>query len=535
MRPGAVLDSPEDEVVRESSRRRTFAVISHPDAGKSTLTEALALHAKVIAEAGAVHGKGHRRGTVSDWMDMERARGISITSAALQFSYGDTVINLLDTPGHADFSEDTYRVLAAVDAAVMLLDAAKGLEPQTLKLFAVCRARGVPVITVINKWDRPGMEALTLIDELEDRLGLHPMPLTWPVGIAGEFHGVLDRASGDFIRFTRTPGGKTEAITEQMSPERARAALGPVWDQAIDEHQLLGAAGYNYDHTRFLAGTATPVLFGSAVLNFGVHQLLDVLVNLSPSPGSRTDDAGNPRALDSAFSGFVFKIQAGMDTAHRDRLAFVRVCSGRFDRGMVVTHAGTGKPFATKYAQSVFGRERTTIDVAYPGDVIGLVNAASLGVGDTLYEDDPVRFPPIPLFAPEHFAVARATNAGKQKQFRRGIEQLDQEGVVQVLRSDQRGAQAPVLAAVGPMQFEVAEHRMAHEFGSPITIEHLPYSIARRTSADQVDRLNHLRGTEVLTRSDGALIAAFTDKWRLGTVEKDLPDGSLQPLFGHAG
>lgn len=532
--PRALMDLPQEEVVWESSRRRTFAVISHPDAGKSTLTEALALHAKVIAEAGAVHGKGQRRGVVSDWMDMERSRGISITSAALQFAYGDTVINLLDTPGHADFSEDTYRVLAAVDAAVMLLDAAKGLEPQTLKLFAVCRARGVPVITVINKWDRPGMEALTLIDELEDRLGLHPMPLTWPVGIAGQFHGVLDRASGDFIKFTRTPGGKTEAITEQLSPERARADLGPVWDQAVEDHQLLRVAGYEYDHARFLAAAATPVLFGSAVLNFGVHQLLDVLVNLSPSPGSRTDTDGNPRALDSAFSGFVFKIQSGMDTAHRDRLAFLRVCSGRFERGMIVTHAGTGKPFATKYAQSVFGRERTTIDVAYPGDVIGLVNAASLGVGDTLYEHDPVHFPPIPLFAPEHFAVARATNAGRQKQFRRGIEQLDQEGVVQVLRSDQRGAQAPVLAAVGPMQFEVAEHRMAHEFGSPITIEHLPYCIARRTRPDQVDRLNHLRGTEVFTRSDGALIAAFTDKWRLGTVERNLPAGSLLPLFGHA-
>ena len=270
---------------REAARRRTFAVISHPDAGKSTLTEALALHARVIQEAGAIHGKAGRKSTVSDWMDMEKARGISISSAALQFPYGDAVVNLLDTPGHADFSEDTYRVLAAVDCAVMLLDAAKGLEPQTMKLFDVCRHRGIPVITVVNKWDRPGLEALTLMDEVRDRTGLEPTPLTWPVGIAGDFRGVLDRRTGEFVRFTRTAGGATIAPEERLPAAAAEAAEGDAWTTAVEEGELLEAMGQAHDQESFLSGVTTPVLFGSAVLNFGVGQLLDVLLELAPPPG----------------------------------------------------------------------------------------------------------------------------------------------------------------------------------------------------------------------------------------------------------
>jgi peptide chain release factor 3 len=519
-------------VAEEAARRRTFAVISHPDAGKSTLTEALALHARAIGEAGAVHGKGNRRGVVSDWMEMEKDRGISITSAVLQFAYDGTVINLLDTPGHADFSEDTYRVLAAVDAAVMLVDAAKGIEPQTFKLFEVCRARGVPVITVVNKGDRPGLDALAIMDELTTRIDLHPMPLTWPVGVAGDFHGVLDCATGEFVRFTRTPGGATEAITTRMSAEEAEQVLGSVWTDAVEEYDLLRASGHDLDLELFLSGAASPVLFGSAVLNFGVRQLLDTLVTLAPAPGARPDRSGEPRAVSAPFSGFVFKIQAGMDKAHRDRLAFVRVCSGRFTRGMVVTHADTGRPFATKYAQSVFGRDRSTLDEAFPGDVIGLVNANALRVGDTLFADDKVAFPRIPLFAPEHFAVARAAVTGKQKQFRKGIEQLGEEGVVQVLHSDRRGAQAPVLAAVGPMQFDVAKHRMEHEFGSPIRLEPLGYSVARAVTAAAVPIVDSRPGAESLTREDGLHVAVFADKWRLASVEKDLPAGSLTPIFG---
>lgn len=529
--PGGA-DHHKGAVAHEAARRRTFAVISHPDAGKSTLTEALALHARAIGEAGAVHGKGNRRGVVSDWMEMEKDRGISITSAVLQFAYDGTVVNLLDTPGHADFSEDTYRVLAAVDAAVMLVDAAKGIEPQTFKLFEVCRARGVPVITVVNKWDRPGLDALAIMDELTTRIDLHPMPLTWPVGVAGDFHGVLDSATGEFVQFTRTPGGATEAITTRMSSDEAEQLLGSTWTDAVEEYDLLRSSGHDYDHELFLSGAASPVLFGSAVLNFGVRQLLDTLVALAPAPGARPDRTGAPRAVAAPFSGFVFKIQAGMDRAHRDRLAFVRVCSGRFSRGMVVTHADTGRPFTTKYAQSVFGRDRSTVEEAFPGDVIGLVNANALRVGDTLYADEKVAFPRIPLFAPEHFAVARAAVTGKQKQFRRGIEQLGEEGVVQVLHSDRRGAQAPVLAAVGPMQFDVAQHRMEHEFGSAIRLEPLGYSVARAVTAAAMPTVDSRPGAETLTRADGLHLAVFVDKWRLASVEKDLPAGSLTPIFG---
>ena len=514
----------------EAARRRTFAVISHPDAGKSTLTEALALHARVINEAGAIHGKAGRKSTVSDWMDIEKARGISISSAALQFTYDGAVINLVDTPGHADFSEDTYRVLAAVDSAVMLVDAAKGMEPQTLKLFQVCRHRGIPVITVINKWDRPGLEALQLMDEVRDRTGLEPTPLTWPVGIAGDFRGVLDRRGGDFIKFTRTAGGATVAPEQRMDPDAAATSEQEAWTTAVEESELLAAMGQDHDQQQFLEGKTTPVLFGSAVLNFGVRQLLDTLLELAPPPGARPDEKGEPRGIDKPFSAFVFKVQAGMDSAHRDRLAFVRVCSGVFERGSVVTHSATGKPFATKYAQQVFGRERSTVDEAFPGDVVGLVNASSLRVGDSLYIDDPVTFPPIPSFAPEHFGVCRAKDSGRYKQFRRGIEQLEQEGVVQVLRSDLRGDQAPVLAAVGPMQFEVATHRMEHEFGAPVTLDRLEYSLARRTDRIWSKVLDRESGVEVLERGDGELLALFAGSWRLNRVLRDHPDVVLEPL-----
>ncbi len=530
----AATSAASGQVTREAARRRTFAVISHPDAGKSTLTEALALHAHVIGQAGAVHGKAGRRGTVSDWQDMEQDRGISITSAALQFSYRDHVVNLLDTPGHADFSEDTYRVLSAVDAAVMLLDAAKGLEPQTLKLFQVCRHRGIPVITVVNKWDRPGRDALDLMDEISTRIGLKPTPLTWPVGEAGDFRGVLDRRTGDMVAFTRTVGGAGIAGEEHLDADAALEREGDAFAEAVDGSELLSSDDADHDQAAFLGGRTTPVLFASAFLNFGVGQLLDVLLELAPPPEDRPDEAGVPRPIQAPFSALVFKVQAGMDRAHRDRLAFARVCSGVFERGMVVTHAATGRPFTTKYAHSVFGRERTTLEQAFPGDVIGLVNAGSLRAGDTLYSEDAVAFPPIPSFAPEHFAVVRAQDVSRYKQFARGISQLEQEGVVQVLRSDLRSSQSPVLAAVGPMQFEVVEHRMGGEFSSPVRLERLDYTVARRVQAQDVVALNGERGVEVLTRGDGALLALFTDIWRVRSVERQLPDVLLEPLVAAA-
>jgi peptide chain release factor 3 len=518
-------------VPTEALRRRTFAVISHPDAGKSTLTEALALYAERIDSAGAVHGKAGRRGVTSDWMEMERKRGISITSAVLQFAYRDCVVNLLDTPGHGDFSEDTYRVLAAVDAAVMLLDAAKGLEPQTLKLFDVCRARGIPVLTFVNKWDRPGREALELLDEVEQTIGLRPMPLTWPLGIAGQLRGLIECATGEFSRFSRTAGGATRATSEVVPAEVVAAQEPEFWPAAQDELALLEEIGAGFDEKDFLAGVATPVLFGAALTGVGVARLLDALVELAPAPQARDDAAGRPRPLESPVSGLVFKVQAGMDRSHRDRMAFVRICSGRFERGMVLTHAATGRPFATKYAQAVFGQQRTTVEEAFPGDIVGLVNAGALRPGDTLYATDPVEFPAIPSFAPEHFAVVRGADAGVFKQFRRGIDQLDGEGVIQVLVSDRRGEQAPVLAAVGPLQFEVVLDRLENEFRAPSRLEHLDYTVARLTDPAGAEQLAGQSDVEVLTRrADGALLAVFSTKWRLENIRRKLPDVTLDPL-----
>ncbi|TFC43823.1 peptide chain release factor 3 [Cryobacterium sp. TMT1-21] len=518
------------EVLTEALRRRTFAVISHPDAGKSTLTEALLLHARAITTAGATHGKAGRRGTVSDWMAMEQARGISVTSAAIQFEYRDAVINLVDTPGHADFSEDTFRVLSAVDAAVMLVDASKGLEVQTMKLFEVCRQRGLPVITVINKWDRPGAEALDLMDEIRQRTGLVPTPLTWPVGVAGDFRGVIDRSTDEFIRFTRTAGGAKTAEPERLSAAVAAADEGAAWVTATEESELLAESDQDHDEARFLKNETTPVLFAAAVLNFGVQHILDTLVDFAPAAEAREDASGGHRPVGSAFSGFVFKVQSGMNASHRDHVAFVRVCSGQFRRGMIVTHAASGRPFATKYAQHLFGREREVADEAWPGDIVGLVNASALRVGDTIFETEPVEFPPLPMFAPEHFRVVRSADSSKHKQFRRGIDQLDHEGVIQVLRSELRGDQAPVLGAVGPMQFEVVEERMTHDFGAAIRTEALPYQLARRTDRESAEILGHDRQVEVLMRSDGTLLALFSTPWRLRNTVRDHPELMLEDL-----
>jgi peptide chain release factor 3 len=520
-------------VLGEAERRRTFAVISHPDAGKSTLTEALALHAAAINTAGAVHGKAGRRGVTSDWMSMEQDRGISITSAVLKFDYDGHVLNLLDTPGHADFSEDTYRVLEAVDCAIMLLDSAKGLEPQTLKLFDVCRSRHVPVVTFVNKWDRPGREPLELLDEIEQRIGLRPTPVNWPVGIAGDFRGLIERATGEYTAYTRQPGGAQKALEEHFADaDAARAREGDVYDAAREELELLTEIGAEIDLPSFLAGQSSPVLFGAALSNIGVRRLLDLMCELAPAPAPRATVEGDKRPVDSPFSGLVFKVQANMNPAHRDRVAFVRVCSGRFERGMVLTHAATGRPFATKYAQAMFGQERETVETAFPGDVIGLVNATALRPGDTLYADQPVAYPPIPSFAPEHFGVVRCRDAGKYKQFRRGIDQLDTEGVVQVLSSDLRGDQAPVLAAVGPLQFDVVLHRLEHEFGAKSELNRLDYEIARQTDEAGLEALKGARGAEVLTRRlDGALLALFADKWRLNAIQRDNPAVRLDPLL----
>lgn len=531
----------------EARRRRTFAIISHPDAGKSTLTEALALHAHVINEAGAVHGKAGRKATVSDWMEMEQARGISVSSTALQFEYlpqgskgaeGDGqpyVINLVDTPGHSDFSEDTYRVLTAVDGALMLIDAAKGLEPQTLKLFRVCKSRNIPIITVVNKWDRPGKSPLELLDEIAEEIDLTPTPIFWPVGIAGDFHGLArldaDGMPTEYIEFTRTAGGSTIAPEEHFTPEEAVQQQGDNWTTAAEESTLLAEMGQVHDEELFLAGATSPVIFASAKLNFGVHQILDSIVNLAPHPAGREDVNDVFHDLDDDFSAVIFKVQAGMDSAHRDRLAFMRVVSGEFERGMVVTHAQTQKPFTTKYALTVFGRDRETVETAYPGDVVGLVNALGLAPGDTLYKGKKAQYPPIPAFAPEHFAMLRAASLSKYKQFRKAVDELGAEGVVQILTNDLRGESNPVMAAVGVLQFEVVQARMRAEYNVETVIENIPYTVARKTDAESADELGRQRGVEIFTRQDGELIALISDKWRLNYLQKELPDLTLDTLI----
>ncbi len=515
----------------EAARRRTFAIISHPDAGKTTLTEKFLLYGGALSGgAGAVKARGDRRSATSDWMELEQQRGISITSTVLQFPYRECVVNLLDTPGHRDFSEDTYRVLAAADAAVMVLDAAKGIEPQTLKLFEVCKARQMPLLTFINKWDRPGRDPLELLDEIEDQIGLTAAPVTWPVGIAGDFRGVVDRRSGEFVRFTRTARGATEAPEELVDAARAAVEEGDAWQAACDELELLEGSGLDHDEELFLGGELSPTFFGSAVTNFGVRLLLDALIDLAPAAGPRPDVDGNLRALDAPFSGFVFKVQANMDKAHRDRIAFLRVCSGHFERGMVVTHDTTGKPFATKYAHTVFGSDRETVEEAYPGDVIGLVNATDVRVGDTLWFGEPVTFPRIPSFAPEHFSVARVRDTGRFKQFRKGIAQLDEEGVVQVLRHPDSGEAAPVLAAVGPMQFDVAVHRLENEFGAPVELSPTSYTVARRTDPASAEALRAMRGVDVLERGDGTLVAVFESIYWLDRLIADHPELVLESL-----
>ena len=520
-----------DNISEEAVRRRTFAIISHPDAGKTSLTEKFLLYAGAVQEAGSVRARAGQRSATSDWMEMERQRGISISSTVLQFPYRDQIFNLLDTPGHRDFSEDTYRVLAAVDAVIMVLDTAKGIEAQTLKLFNVCRSRNLPVLTFFNKFDRPGRDPLELLDEVEQQIGLRPTPATWPVGQPGDFRGTIDRRTGLFTKYTRTARGAAAAPEEIVDAERAATEEGDAWKVALESCSLLDAIGADVDIPSFLAGKSTPVFVGSALTNFGVRALLDAVTELAPAPLPRLDLAEKERPLESSFSGFVFKIQANMDPNHRDRLAFARVCSGHFERGMDVDCTRSGRSVGTKYVTTAFGNDRETIEEAFPGDIIGLVNAGDLRIGDTIYAGKKVEFPGVPRFAPEVFASARPLDRSKIKQFRKGIEQLDQEGVVQVLRDLDFGDTEPVLAAVGVLQFEVFAYRLSSEFGAPTEIISSPYQAMRITDKASADRLRAIGGIRILYRSDNEMVALFENKYRLQRLEKDEPELTLKLVF----
>jgi peptide chain release factor 3 len=517
------------DILLEAEGRRTFAIISHPDAGKTTLTEKLLLYSGAIFEAGAVRARaGRQRDVTSDWMDMERQRGISITSTVLQFAHEGLLYNLLDTPGHRDFSEDTYRVLSAVDAAIIVLDAARGIEAQTLKLFQVAQTRGIPLITFVNKLDRPGLSPLALIDDIEDQLGIRATPVTWPLGNGADFAGVIDRRDSTLWEFERTAHGRD--IGEERATD-LNLGDGPVGTQVSQELSLLDAVEADHDQKTFLAGETTPVFFGSALWNFGVRLLLDAIADMAPPPQAKMQRTGEPRPIDSELSGFVFKMQANLDPRHRDHLAYMRVCSGRFERGMSLVNQRTGQPFATKYAHQLFGKERQTVDSAFPGDIVGLVNASGLRIGDSLSSRGDALFPPIPTFAPEHFRIARNLDAARHKQFRRGITQLDQEGVIQALHTPEGGEREPILAAVGQLQFDVALHRLREEFGAEPGFESAPYRLARGTDGTGRDALARRRGVKVATRTDGTLLALFTSQAWLDAARRDEPDITLDPIL----
>ncbi|MBL9001758.1 MAG: peptide chain release factor 3 [Phycisphaerae bacterium] len=519
--------------------RRTFAIISHPDAGKTTLTEKLLLYGGAVALAGSVTARKNQRATTSDWMELERQRGISVSSTVLQFDYGGYRINLLDTPGHKDFSEDTYRVLTAVDAAVMVIDAGKGIEPQTLKLFEVCRRRGVPIFTFMNKCDRPTREPLELLDELERVLGIGAFPVNWPLGSGPMFRGVYDRLTRRVHLFQRTVGGAYVAPVEVMGLEdpAVREKLDEaVYVQARDEVEMLHGAGETFDSERVLAGMISPVYFGSAMNNFGVQLLLDGFLEHSAGPGPRRAGERMIQPDDPTFSGFVFKIQANMDPKHRDRIAFVRVVSGTFTREMTVIHAQSEKRIRLSNAQKLFGRDRETVEEGRAGDVVGIVGHDVLRIGDTLTEDRTIVFNEIPRFAPEVFAYLHNPQPGNSKKFRLGMEQLLQEGVVQVLNVGTGQVKTPMLAAVGPLQFEVVQYRMKSEYGAESRLEPARWSFARwwrKPNAEEGYLPDLPADAAHATDRDDQPVVLFADDWALRHFTQRNPTLELSPLpFG---
>ncbi|MGB7564905.1 MAG: peptide chain release factor 3 [Prochlorococcaceae cyanobacterium] len=516
------------------ARRRNFAIISHPDAGKTTLTEKLLLYGGAIQQAGAVKAKGEQRKVTSDWMELEKQRGISITSTVLQFDYAGSTVNLLDTPGHQDFSEDTYRTLAAADNAVMLEDAAKGLEPQTRKLFEVCRLRRVPIFTFINKMDRPGREPLELIDEIESELGLTCWPVNWPIGSGDRFRGVIDRRSQELILFERAERGK-QAAERRLSVEEARAtgAVEPeLLDQALEELELLDGAGAELDLVQVHAGELSPVFFGSAMTNFGVRPFLDAFLELAQRPVARSGSDGPVDPLREEFSGFVFKLQANMDPRHRDRIAFVRVCSGKFEKDMSVRHARTGKTIRLSRPQKLFGADREVVEDAYPGDVIGLNNPGMFAIGDTLYVGRKVEYEGIPCFSPEIFAWLRNPNPSAFKSFRKGVNELREEGAVQVLYDTDASKRDPILAAVGQLQLEVVQYRLENEYGVPTRLEPLGFSVARWVVGgwEALEAVGRLFNCKTVRDAWDRPVLLFKNDWNLHQLAEDHPKLELSAV-----
>lgn len=471
----------------EISRRRTFAIISHPDAGKTTLTEKFLLYGGAVQLAGSVTSRKNQRATTSDWMELEKQRGISVSSTVLQFDYGGCVVNLLDTPGHKDFSEDTYRVLTAVDAAVMVIDAGKGIESQTRKLFEVCRRRGVPIFTFMNKLDRPARLPLDLLDELESVLGIHAVPMNWPLGDGAEFKGVFDRRKNAMHLFEKTPGGAYRAAVDvrDIHDEAVRSVVPPdVYARVCDELALLDGAGAEFDLESVRSGRSTPVFFGSAMNNFGVQLLLDAFLEMAPPPASRASGEREIAPDAEAFSGFVFKIQANMNPKHRDRVSFIRVVSGCFRRDMTATHNPAGKIVRLGNSQRLFAQDRETVDEAWAGDVVGIVGNHDFAIGDTLTEDPAIAYHEIPRFPPECFAYLRNSSTAKFKRFREGLDQLLKEGVAQAFELPDALQKVPLLGAVGPLQFEVLQYRLETEYSAECRVESAPWQYLRWVQKD---------------------------------------------------
>lgn len=520
---------------REIGRRRTFAIISHPDAGKTTLTEKMLLYAGAKDVAGSVRDRKNARDTASDWLELEKQRGISVSSTALQFEYGEHRINLLDTPGHRDFSEDTYRVLTAVDSAIMVLDAAKGIEEQTLKLFEVCRNRRIPLITFINKCDRPGKEPLELLDEIEERLSLQTYAMNLPIGEGPDFHGLYERQEQRLHLFQKASGGRYVApveIGDLDDPKIKTAVPDAIRSQLVETNELLDSAGHALDMQAVLEGTLTPVFFGSAVNNFGIELLLNGFLNYASPPRARLAGNAPIEPSNPAFSAFVFKIQANMDPNHRDRLVFLRVCSGRFHPDLQVRHAQTGKEVRLSFTHQVFGRQRSTQTEAWPGDILGVTGRSNLEIGDTLTERSDIRYQAIPRFAPECFVRVRNSDTRNLKRFNKGIEQLLQEKVVQRFNDLLGDTRMPLLGAVGPLQFEVVQYRLKSEYGADCTMEALPWTVTRwiDPSADHDAIIAQNRFGSTLVRDEaGRLCILFESDWNLQYFMRNHTDIKLHP------
>ncbi|MFN9748396.1 MAG: peptide chain release factor 3 [Burkholderiales bacterium] len=481
--------TPAPPMRREVQRRRTFAIISHPDAGKTTLTEKLLLFSGAIQIAGSVKARKATRHATSDWMEIEKQRGISVASSVMQMEYRDCVINLLDTPGHQDFSEDTYRVLTAVDAALMVIDAANGVEPQTRRLLQVCRARNTPILTFVNKMDREVQDPLTLMDEIERELGMTVVPFTWPVGMGKFFHGVMDLRAQQMRVFA--PGEdrstKNNEILHGLDNPTYAQRFGMQYEQAQGEIELLQEAAPGFDQEEFLAGRQTPMFFGSAVNNFGVREVLDALVEWAPPPGPRDAMQRQVQPEEPKFSGVVFKIQANMDPAHRDRIAFIRVASGHFERGMRLKVVRSGKELRPNTVVSFLSQRRELLEDAYPGDIIGIPNHGVLQLGDTLTEGEALQFTGLPFFAPEMFRTVEVADPLRTKQLRAGLTQLGEEGAIQVFRPV--AGSVLLLGAVGQLQFEVVAHRLEHEYGVKARIQPSRFQVARWVTSDDANEL----------------------------------------------